>query len=246
LDHFESDFVVALAVAIVLAILAFVIRPVRSWVAGLFKQAARRRRRRREAPEMVERLTPLIEELVSFMTHLRDVTKAFRAADVSEEAVRERVRREILEPIRGYLPTLPGEQIKIVWFKPHADGVHLYMYEQVGHTEEGAAALRLRIGGSVAGRVYLDKEALYFGDCENAPLFQQVEQTKASGTLACVPILRGREAVGVLSVLSSCQDAFWLGEMTYLEALAAAIGSLEALQSADEDSPGSATKGTAE
>jgi GAF domain-containing protein len=217
---------VGLGVALVLAVLAYLVKPVRSWLTRWLLAFRESRQARKIAPG-------LIEELLPFMIHLRDVTKAFRGIDGRPEAVRERVRREILEPIRGYIPTLPGEQMKIVWFRPHADGVHLHMYEQVGHTEEGQAALRLRIGGSLAGKAFSDKETVYRPRCEDDPLFQPVEQSKATGSIACIPITRGGGATGVLSVLSTCEHAFWLGVITYLEALAAAIGSLEAHEGGD-------------
>ncbi len=104
------------------------------------------------------------------------------------------------------------------------------MYEQVGHTEEGSEALRLRIGGSIAGKAFSDAEMIYRQSCRDDPIFQRVEHSKAAGSLVCIPILRQGNATGVLSVLSSWENAFGLGQITYMEALAAAIGSLEAFE----------------
>lgn len=173
----------------------------------------------------------LVVELVTYMAHLRDTAKAFgKAQDAAPEQVRETIRREVLEPIRAKLSTPLGEEVKIVWFRPDSDGQHLHMYEQVGHSDEGQKALRLRVGSSFAGKVYSEGETYATGDCQNDPHFQGVEKGKACGSLACIPITRGGKVTGVLSVLSTGEDAFWLSEMVYFEALAAAIGGIEPLE----------------
>lgn len=218
-----QEYRVAILVAASLAVMGAITKFFGRRIAGVVS--------RRLASRRWERIAPwIVEAQIGYTTHLRDVTKTFgRARTEAPEKVRERARREILEPIRGYLPTAPGEEIKIVWFRPHEDRIHLAMYEQVGHTEEGQAALRLRIGGSLAGKAFADCETLYRDKCEDDPLFQDVEQTKAHGSLACMPIMLGGKATGVLSVLSSWENAFWLSEITYFEALAASLGSIETL-----------------
>lgn len=170
----------------------------------------------------------LVVLLIGYLTHLRDVGKAFgRTRGDGSANMKETMRREVLEPIRGFLPTVPGEQIKVVWFRLDADGKHLRMHEQVGHSLEGQTFLRLTIATSIAGKVYSEGEPYSTGDCENDPYFQAVEKSKATGSLACVPVIRGSEVTGVLSVLSNRDNAFWVSEVAYFAALAAAIGANE-------------------
>jgi GAF domain-containing protein len=169
---------------------------------------------------------------LGYASHLRDVMSAFwRAHEDSPDRVRERIRHDVLEPIRGFLNTSPGEEIKIVWYRPTEEGKDLCMYEQVGHTPEGQAAMRLPIGGGLAGRAYTNGEWVESPNVEADKSFQPVEKSKAKGSIACVPIIRpGGQTTGVLSVMSSCQDAFWRSEQRYFEALAAAIAAIETLE----------------
>lgn len=178
-------------------------------------------RLRKDAPDIIERQS-------SYQAHLRDVMKTFwRVRDDPPGKVGERIRREILEPIRGYIPTMPGEEIKIVWFRPTPDQTELHMYEQVGHTPEGQAAMRLPIGGGFAGMAFTSGDLVESGDLQADDRLHQVEKSKARGSIVCAPITRGTETTGVLSILSTCKDAFGLPDFLYFEALAAAIGALE-------------------
>lgn len=172
-----------------------------------------------------------VELLLTYTTHLRDVMSTFwRAHGDPPDRIRERIRRDILEPIRAFIPTLPGEEIKVVWFRPDEDGTALCMCEQVGHTPEGQAAMRLPIGAGLAGRAFTNGEFVYSADVRSDPRFAAVEKGSARGSIACAPIVRGGETTGVLSVMSTCKDAFWPSEQRYFEALAAAIAGIEILE----------------
>jgi GAF domain-containing protein len=180
----------------------------------------------------------ITRELLSYVAHLRDVNRtSWRALEEDPDKIRARIRRDVLEPIRGFLTTPPGGAIKVVWFRPEPGGTHLAMYEQVGHTPEGQEALRLKVGGSMAGTAFVDQEPVASGNCEEEAAFQEVEKSKATGSLACVPIMRGVRVTGVLSVLATWDDAFWFSEIVYFEALAGAIAALETLEEDEASSP---------
>lgn len=172
-----------------------------------------------------------LEQSLAYLTHLRDgVMPAVWRVHTEPGQVKEHVRRNVLEPIRGYVATIPGEQIKVVWFRPDADRANLVMYEQVGHTPEGQAAMRLPVGSGIAGQAFTSAKTVYCPDCSSDARFQTLPQGHREGSIVCVPIQRGGETTGVLSVWSTCEGAFWLAERLYFEALAAAIGSLEAFE----------------
>jgi hypothetical protein len=184
----------------------------------------RTRRARRAAPIQ-------LEFALAYLTHLRDgVMPAVWRTNTRPGEVREHIRRHILEPIRGYVATLPGEHIKVVWFRPTDDGQALRMHEQVGHTPEGQAAMRLPIGSGIAGKAFANEETIYCPDCSTDDRFQAVPEGHRNGSIVCVPIKRAGETTGVLSVWSTWKDAFWLTDRLYFEALAAAIGSLEVFE----------------
>lgn len=153
----------------------------------------------------------------------------WRVASHPEE-LREHVRTNILEPIRGYVATEPGEHIKVVWFRPDEGGEALKMYLQVGHTPEGQQAMRLAIGAGAAGTAFAKGETVYCRDCATDSVFAPLPRGHNEGSIVCVPIRRAGETTGVLSVWSTWKDRFWLTERLYFEALAAAIGSLEVFE----------------
>lgn len=177
---------------------------------------------------------PLWEQLklqVAYKSHLRDVMHTFwRARNDPPERIRERIRRDILEPIRGFIPTEAGEEVKVVWFRPDDAGAHLVMYEQVGHSEEGQRNMRLPVGAGLAGRAFTEKRPVWTDELDSDPQFQRVEKSHASGSLACVPIVRGEQCTGVLSVLCTRPEAFWDPDIIYFECLAGAIAALETLE----------------
>jgi GAF domain-containing protein len=180
-----------------------------------------------------KQFAPLQLELaLAFLTHLRDgVLPAVWRLHAAPDQVRAHVRRNILEPIRGVVATMPGEQIKVVWFRPDDDRANLAMYEQVGHTPEGQAAMRLPIGSGIAGAAFTSEETIYCPDCSKDDRFRDLpEGGHRQGSIVCVPIKRRGEVTGVLSVWSTWETAFWLGDTLYFEALAAAIASLEVFE----------------
>lgn len=202
----------------------------------------RRRWKRWKIRRNLERLHDAIaaqEEVialqVAYMGHLRDLMQSFwRARGEGADQVRSRIRRDMLEPIRGFVPTGPGDQVKVVWFKPDAAGSSLLMYEQVGHSEEGQAGLRLPIGSGIAGKAFIDRKPISVPDCEADARFQHVEKGKASGSLACVPIMRGEQCTGVLSVLCTRKNAFYPEDVRYFEAVAAAVAALETFEGSSD------------
>jgi hypothetical protein len=216
---------IGLVVTLIVAAIVAAVKPLRDRVLGWWRS-------RGWQDVALEQLTYHLANSVAYMTHLRDgVLQGFwRAQQDDPSRIKERIRRQILEPIRGVIPTIPAEEIKIVWFRPDDEAQNLVMYEQVGHTPEGQAALRIPIGSGFAGKAFIDRTTLYDGNCRENPLFHDVPESKAMGSLACVPIVRGGEATGVLSVLSNCEDAFWVAELRYFEALASAIGAMEVLE----------------
>lgn len=198
---------------------------VKRWIAPVLDAWWKERRIRRYAPFDNK-------QLAAYLTHLRDfVMPMIWRAQQEPASVRSYVRRDVLEPIRAYVPTVPGEQLKIVWFRPNETGNALVMHEQVGHTPEGQHALSLPIGSGSAGRAFVEKETVYEPDIETSEIFQRVPTGARRGSIACVPIRRGESAVtGVLSVLSTSANAFRYPEMLYFEALASAIGAVEIIE----------------
>lgn len=173
----------------------------------------------------------LVEKQAAYMVHLRDVMDTFwRAQSASPDIVRERIREHVLEPIAGTLTTGPGERVKVVWYRPDEAGQNLRMYQQVGHTPEGQAAMRLPIGGGLAGRAYATGDLVWTHDCRNDERFQDVELSRADGAIVCAPIRRAGQVTGVLSVMSNWKGVFWLPERLYFEGLAAAIAAAETLE----------------
>jgi hypothetical protein len=219
------EFLIALLVALSLGVLAFLGRKrVLPRLQGYFRDRKAKRKFNAAAPR-------LTEELIAYLTHLRDVTKTpWRARADSPEKVRERIRREVLEPVRGIFTTPPGGELKVVWFRPEGDGRHLTMYEQVGHTEEGQRELKLTVGASMAGKAFAEERFVESSDCANDPEYQKIEKSRASGSIVCVPIWQGSRVTGVFSVLATWPEAFWVSDRAYFEALASAIGALEALE----------------
>ncbi len=178
----------------------------------------------------------LVEQLTSYLTHVRDfVMPMIWRAHESPEDLREYIRRDVLEPIRGYVPTDSGEQLKIVWFRPNSQRSRLLMYEQVGHTPEGQQAMSLPIGAGAAGQAFVREETVYEANIATSEIFHPIPQGSKGGSLACVPIKRGGEVTGVLSVLSTSKDAFRFPELLYFEALASAIGAIEVLEKNPSD-----------
>jgi hypothetical protein len=187
------------------------------------------RRARRTAPQDVVQLT-------SYLTHVRDfvMPMVWRAHDSPGE-LREHIRRDVLEAIRGVVSTEPGEQLKVVWFRPNPEHTRLIMYEQVGHTPEGQQAMSLPIGSGAAGRAFARDETIYESDIATSQVFDPIPVGSERGSIACVPIKRGTEITGVLSVLSTSKDAFRFPELLYFEALASAIGAIEVVEKNPSD-----------
>jgi GAF domain-containing protein len=220
---------VGLIIAVILGLIQW---PFRRFLGPSAKRKLQDRRDTRRA----QKFAPLQLELaLAFLTHLRDgVLPAVWRVHAAPDEVRAHVRRNILEPIRGVVATMPGEQIKVVWFRPDAEGAHLLMHEQVGHTPEGQAAMRLPIGSGIAGAAFTSEETVYCPDCSDDARFRDLPQGHRQGSIVCVPIKRGGDVTGVLSVWSTWENAFWLGDTLYFEALAAAIASLEVFEQEPE------------
>jgi len=207
MGSFIEDLGYEVLVGIIAALLLGVLAAL--WRKRIFHRARRRfldwRARRK-----FNAVAPIVTlELIAYLTHLRDVTKtSWRARTDSPDEIRGRIRREVLEPIRGIFTTPPGHEVKVVWFRPDNDGKHLKMHEQLGHTEEGQRELKLTIGASMAGKAFAEERIIESSDCANDPEFQKVEKGHARGSLICIPIWRGTEVTGVLSVLATWPEAF--------------------------------------
>src|SRR5690242_11377899 len=105
---------VGLVATAILAVIVAAIKPLRVRIVTWWRTRGWR-------DEALQDLSTHLANSVTFMTHLRDgVFQAFwRAAqedDGDRNKIRERIRRNVLEPIRGVIPTIPGEEIKVVWF----------------------------------------------------------------------------------------------------------------------------------
>jgi hypothetical protein len=199
----------------------------------LFSQKIQGRRERRSELDLLRaqsvRLGKEVAIAAGYIAHLRDVAQALRRAQLDPAArIGERVRRDILEPIRGYIPTQAGEQIKVEWFRPDDEQRDLTICCAVGHDEDVVGRLRLRIGTGIAGSAFHDKTSISLGDMATDQRFQILDGGQNDGAIICTPILTGQEATGVLSVLSTRKDAFGALERSYIEALAACIAALEA------------------
>jgi GAF domain-containing protein len=219
------ELLIGVLVALAVGVLAFLgRRRIVARARGFFNDWRERRKFNAVAPA-------LTEESIAYLTHLRDVTKTpWRARSDSPAKVRERIRREVMEPVRGIFTTPPGHEVKVVWFRPDGDGRHLIMYEQVGHTEEGQRELKLIVGASAAGKAFAEERVFESSDCANDPEFQKIEKGHATGSIICIPIYQGTRVTGVFSVLATWPDAFWVSDRTYFDALASAIGALEAFE----------------
>lgn len=174
-----------------------------------------------------------METALAYMTHMRDVGQALaRAKPSSSEHITERVRREILEPIRGlYTRQSAAEQLRCVWFRLDEAGHQLYMHSQVGHTPQRQRELRLQLTKSVADAAYGQGDTINRPDMAADPRFEFLQGGDNDGSIICTPVLdRNDEPCGVLSVLSTRKHAFGDLETRYVEALAASIGAFEALE----------------
>jgi GAF domain-containing protein len=225
LSGIPHEVLIGLVVTVLLLVIQWPFRKfVWPWGRKKFDQWRKKRSAGQNAPEQ-------LELALAFLTHLRDgVMPAVWRVHTTPAEVREHIRQNILEPIRGYVATGAGEHIKVVWFRPDEHRANLFMYEQVGHTPEGQAAMRLPIGGGIAGQAFTSGVTIYSPDCSKDARFRDLPHGHSEGSIVCVPIQRGGETTGVLSVWSTWKDAFWLAERLYFEALAAAIGSLEAFE----------------
>jgi GAF domain-containing protein len=228
----DSGFFAQLGTGLVIAIIAAIVLALagwfgRHWIKPHIEGFLERLRMRWRAPTIWTFLMLSLD----YAVHQRDVMELFwRTRDDPPERIRERIRRDVMEPIRDVLPTRPGERLKIVWFRPTKDGKELQMYEQIGHSPEGQAAMRLPVGIGAAGLAYDSGDTVFVADISADPRYQRIERGQTEGSALCAPIKRGSHVTGVLSVLSNRQNAFWITERRYVEALARAIGALEILE----------------
>lgn len=74
-------------------------------LAGAARRWGLPRWRERRAKRTFEKVAPVYVRLqLAYTTHLSDVMSTFwRAHEDSSDRVRERIRRDVLEPIRGFL-----------------------------------------------------------------------------------------------------------------------------------------------
>lgn len=224
LGRLSTELLVGIIVAIVLSGAGWLGR---RWIKPRFAALVERTRLRWTAPTI---WTSLLLSL-DYTAHQRDVMQLFwRLQGKAPDRVRERIRQDVMEPIRDVLPRYPGEHLKVVWFRPTDDRKELMMYQQVGHTPEGQAQMRLPVGVGAAGRAFESAETVLVDSIAEDFRYHQLTGGMDEGSALCAPILRGPSVTGVLSVLSSRQNAFWITEQRYIEALAAAIGTLETLE----------------
>jgi hypothetical protein len=184
----------------------------------------------REAVRLRQDNARLRRELLlnaDYLRHIRDVGQSLaRAHGESADEIAERVRRHALEPIRGYVPTEAGEQLKIVWFRPDDTG-ELFMFRQVGHAEDVERKLRIPAGEGVAGYALQHAETVALGDMAGDPRFTHLAGGENTGAIVCAAIIGADDNPdGVLSVHSPRNDAFGDAEVRYVEALAGCVATV--------------------
>lgn len=133
----------------------------------LCRERLKRWRTRRQAGKERLRRVPALEREVeiaaAYLTHLRDVGQGLRRAHTAPaQEISDRIRHDILEPIRTFVPTQAGEQLKIAWFRP--DNGVLLIHREVGHDEDRVATVRLPLGTGIAASAYSQQSTITLGD----------------------------------------------------------------------------------
>jgi len=221
LDQLSTGLLIALIAALVLSVVGWLGR---NWITPRFAALGERARQRWIAPAIWSSLLLSLD----YAAHQRDVMQLFwRLQGEAPDRIGERIRQDVMEPIRDVLPRYPGEHLKVVWFRPTREFRELLMYQQVGHSPEGQEKMRLPVGVGAAGRAFESLATVLVDDIAEDARYHQILGGAEEGSALCAPILRGSSVTGVLSVLSSRKNAFWIAEQRYIETLAAAIGALE-------------------
>lgn len=171
---------------------------------------------------------------LSFLRHIQEAMAALRrqASGDSRDQVQVVIREQLLEPVRGLLPTSPGENLRVTWFCPDPDDAdRLSIRAQVGHAKDDEGKLHLGAGEGLVGRCFTLQEVVQLDHASESPHFKKfhVSNYDDVGSIICVPVMCDGHATGVLCLSSDLVARFWIADVEYVQALAAAIGAFEAL-----------------
>lgn len=206
----------ALAVAVVVGVVGYVIGTVRSGIKKLY-------------PVYAEHIRDALESLQKVL-----------AGEIAGVNIDEFVERGILGPARYWLRHGPSEDVRLMVVQPNEkDSEQFELLWEAGHSLEAREKFELKIAGSFAGFAYTSGELQWTNDVTNDSRWTphpKARPSRAYGSLVSVPIRHGNEVVGVLNALSTSKDAFTPGDLKYLEVLASLINVAWGL--ADEDESG--------
>lgn len=136
----------------------------------------------------------------------------------------EFMERGVLAPARFGLSAERGEEIRLSVLELDVDAFRM-IYE-AGHSLGRKDDFSLS-KASMAGHALETRELQWTNDVEADDRWRihpKADEARSYGSLACMPIIVGDEAVAVLNVLSSGMGAFLTSDLTYIELLGGFIG----------------------
>ena len=95
-----------------------------------------------------------------------------------------------------------------------------------GGTLESSVGTRVPVSGSLAGLALRTRQTLTSGNTASDPRVAAITERFAIGSVACVPLWRGAEPVGVLTLRASSIDAFHDQSILHLHRLAEFISAV--------------------
>ena len=176
--------------------------------------------------------------------HLAEIIltlQKMQAGGLDDVSLEDFIERGILGPARFVLTYVPGEEIRLSVLVPDEAGSTFSMAYETGHGVGRKNDFSLDVAGSFAGRALSSGKLEWTGDVNKDDRWTKHPRARPQRdyrSLAAMPIVRGEEIVGVLSVLSTVPGAFTKGDLTYIELMGTVIG-LAMVLTADPPSPAS-------
>lgn len=149
----------------------------------------------------------------------------------------EFIERGVLGPARFGLSAERGEEIRLSIVEL-TEGDTFRMIYEAGHSLGRKNDFSLS-KASMAGHALETQELQWTNNVSTDDRWRvhpKADESRSYGSLACMPIIVGDEAVAVLNVLSSAKHAFFTSDLTYIELLGGFIGLAWALAKAAESS----------
>lgn len=136
------------------------------------------------------------------------------------------MERGVLAPARFGLSVERNEKIRLSVLAPAKNGESFKMLYESGHSLGRKDDFSLP-KASLAGHALQTGELQWTNDVEKDDRWHPHPKASAERgyrSLACMPIVVGDDAVGVLNVVSSARGAFLRADLTYVELLGGFIG----------------------